>query len=281
MQIQEFKKRFKKELLKAYQAPEISSFFNALLQDIANMTRLDLALNRESTLSLAQQKRFETALKRLQNHEPLQYIIGKAEFYGLSFKVDSRVLIPRPETEELVDWVYEDKSSYSYENILDIGTGSGCIAVTLAKKLPETEISAVDVSMEALQLARENAERNKAEVDFFWMDVLHPLKMKRKFDIIVSNPPYVRQLEKKQMASNVLNYEPHLALFVEDDTPLLFYRKILEFAKQHLSKNGWVYFEVNEYLEKELISLFQEKKATYFYFKKDMYHKIRMAKVKL
>lgn len=292
MRITDFKKQFKAQLSGDYPSTEIDSFFNLLLENYLGLTRLALALNPETTLTSSQKDQFEEALNRLQNHEPIQYIIGETEFYGLDFKVDANVLIPRPETEELVDWIISDSVSTStsvstsnsplithHSSLLDIGTGSGCIAIALAKNLPRTRVSACDISENALKLAKQNAAGNGVQVDFKKMDILNPQSVRDKFDVIVSNPPYVRKLERAKMQRNVLEHEPGLALFVENTDALLFYRKILDFAKTHLTENGRLYFEINQYLTGDLKTLFQERGITDFEFKNDIFGNPRMAKV--
>lgn len=217
------------------------------------MSRLDLALDHKRKLSASEEKKFEDALLRLLKHEPIQYIIGETEFFGLKFKVNKNVLIPRPETEELVDWILKDlKSSGKKElSILDIGTGSGCIAISLAKELPNARVSAMDISDGALQIASSNAKMNNVEIDFILQDILKTTELPEKYDLIVSNPPYVRELEKKEMQRNVLENEPEMALYVKDLEPLIFYQKITKLAETGLKQGGSLYFEINQYLGKE------------------------------
>jgi release factor glutamine methyltransferase len=212
-------------------------------------------------LTEEQQKLFDEAIIRLQNNEPIQHILGYTTFYGRQFRCDRRALIPRPETEELVDWIVNDWSiangQLSTVKIIDIGTGTGCIALSLAKELKGTEVTAVDISTEALSLARENAEILEArDVRFVECDALGDCeKIKGCYDVIVSNPPYVRECEKVDMEANVLDYDPHSALFVSDKDPLVFYRAIAEFALENLAPNGALYFEINQYLGRETCDL--------------------------
>ena len=246
---------------------------------ISHITGLSIAqLLAEPNLQLteAQQEWFDNATARLENNEPLQHILGYSEFYGRKFKSDSRALVPRPETEELVEWILNDWSTINSQqstvnrqqtlnsqlstlNLLDIGTGTGCIALSLAKELPEAKVSALDISKEALSLARENAELLSAKnVQFIQGDILNHSSLlipHSSFQIIVSNPPYVRECEKKEMEANVLDYDPHTALFVSDEDPLIFYRAIGEFALTHLAPNGALYFEINQYLGRETCDL--------------------------
>lgn len=230
-------------------------------------------------------EKFQKAILRLKIHEPIQYIIGETEFYGLPFKVNKHTLIPRPETEELVEWIYSEfsnqQSTINNQQFLDIGTGSGCIAISLAKYLPNSKVSALDISEEALKIARENAETNKVEVDFFQKDILAAETLPKKYDVIISNPPYVRELEKKQMQQNVLKHEPESALYVGNEDPLLFYRTISHLAKKHLNPEGKLFFEINEYLADELTALLEDEGFKNIQVKKDIFGKDRMIKCSL
>ncbi|MFN4763892.1 peptide chain release factor N(5)-glutamine methyltransferase [Gillisia sp. Q332] len=250
MLVSQIKTKFFDRLKKEYPSGEIQSFFNLLTESYLKMGRLDLALDHGRELSASEEKKFEEALLRLLKHEPIQYIIGETEFFGLKFKVNNNVLIPRPETEELVQWILEDlKSSKTEElSILDIGTGSGCIAISLAKSLPKARVSAIDISVEALKIATSNASMNDVEVDFILQDILKTTELPEKYDLIVSNPPYVRELEKKEMHRNVLENEPEMALYVKDLEPLIFYQKITKLAETGLKQGGSLYFEINQYL---------------------------------
>lgn len=277
---------------------EVDSFFNLLIEHYLQLKRINLIMEPNHVVTDAQAQLLFQALEQLKLEEPIQYIIGETEFYGLSFKVNTHTLIPRPETEELVDWI---KSSYleshteqsrsmnedsqieaSQFEILDIGTGSGCIAITLAKHILKAKVSALDVSEEALKIAEQNAKLNNVEVQFIHDDILKMSYSARnpttKYDIIVSNPPYVRHLEKAEIKANVLNNEPHLALFVEDYNPLQFYKAICEFAQLHLKTNGLLYFEINEYLGDEMVQLLKEFDFKAIELKKDMFGKDRMIK---
>ena len=285
MKIFELKSNFKTALSGLYPSEEIQSFFNILSEKYLKISRIQIALNSEKEISKETVQNFQSALVRLKNHEPIQYIIGETEFYGLPFKVNKHTLIPRPETEELVEWIFcefsNQQSTIKNQQFLDIGTGSGCIAISLAKNLPNSKICALDISEEALKIARENAEMNKVEVNFFQTDILKTKTLPKKFNIIVSNPPYVRELEKKWMQQNVLNYEPDSALFVTDNDPLLFYRAISKLAKQHLQPNGNLFFEINEYLANELTELLKSENFKNIEVKKDIFGKDRMLKCSL
>lgn len=247
-----------------YPRSEAQSIVYLLLLYYCQATRTDILLNK----SLDDHTDWPSIMARLQQYEPVQYVIGEADFYGRKFVVNPSVLIPRPETEELVQWVIAtvkqwSKSSTQPIKLLDIGTGSGCIAVTLAKELPQAQVWAWDVSAEAIQVARQNAERHQATIFFEQIDVLayNPtlVSSDELFLAIVSNPPYVTQSESKQMQENVLLHEPHLALFVADDDPLIFYKKIAQIAKHRLVANGGCFMEINEQYGVETKQLFEEK----------------------
>ncbi len=258
---------FNKELDAIYGKEEVNSFFFLCSEHYLNIPRIQLALEPEFTITKTETNTFFKVLEDLKQQKPIQYILGETEFYGLPFKVNKNVLIPRPETEELVDLIIRCHSECQTErslsaseesqlNILDIGTGSGCIAISLAKNLPNTEVFALDVSKDALKIAKKNAELNNVEITFIEGDILKStchsaLDVESHFDIIVSNPPYVRELEKVEIMPNVLDNEPHLALFVEDNNPLQFYKAITDFAVNNLKPNGKLYFEINQYLGNE------------------------------
>jgi release factor glutamine methyltransferase len=220
-------------------------------------------------------------LEQLKLEIPIQYLLGKTSFYGLDFEVDSSVLIPRPETEELVEWILESQKSKVKSQklrILDIGTGSGCIAISLAKNISEAQVFAIDVSEKALATAKKNAEKNKVELTLIAQNILRTDDLGQQFDIIVSNPPYVRNLEKQEIKKNVLDNEPHLALFVEDGDALMFYRKIAGLAQKNLAPNGQLFFEINQYLAKETLALLTEMGFKNIELRKDIYGNDRMIK---
>lgn len=260
MKISEFKIEFINQLKEEYPPQEIQSFFYLLTESFLNKSRLDIALEPNIDLSPADLELFENALHRLKKHEPIQYITGETEFFKLKFRVDKNVLIPRPETEELVQWILEDLNSSEKKkwNILDIGTGSGCIAISLAKNLPQAQVSAIDISEKALETAKTNAELNNVKVNFTTSDILKTENLPGNYNVIVSNPPYVQEKEKKEMQRNVLEHEPDSALYVKDENPLLFYGKITKLAKEGLNEKGKLYFEVNQYLGEETELLLQE-----------------------
>jgi release factor glutamine methyltransferase len=219
----------------------------------------------------------EQAVSRLLKNEPVQYILGVADFFGMEFIVNSSTLIPRPETEELVDLIIKQNVLSPNPNILDIGTGTGCIPIVLAKFLPSARVSAIDISDQALETAKLNRSKNNVSVDFFKQDILEDKYWDEKLDIIVSNPPYVREMEKKQIRKNVVDFEPHSALFVPDEDPLIFYREILKFASVHLNSGGKVYLEINQYLSGEMAELLQSMKFQEIELIRDLSNNFRIA----
>ena len=277
MLLKEFRLRFNKELSTVYPQTEIDSFFFLLIEKELKLQRIDLVLNNQLSISEEKFKFLHNALSRLKAQEPIQYIIGESEFYGLPFKVSKDTLIPRPETEELVEWIINDCKDKSNISILEIGTGSGCIPIALAKKLPNATVLSIDISKKALAIAKENATSNNVNINFIEQDILNTQKLPQQYDIIVSNPPYVRELEKAEIKPNVLENEPHLALFVADNNPLIFYSKIAELAKGNLSQNGLLYFEINQYLGKETVEMLTQKSFT-TELRKDLFGNDRMTK---
>ena len=281
MQISNFKKQFFSELSGLYPETEIQSFFNILIELKLNLSRIEVALQPDLAISETTITFLQKAIAALKKNIPIQYITGETEFYGLKFNVNESVLIPRPETEELVDWILENskpKTQNSKLKILDIGTGSGCIAISLAKNLSNTDVFALDISSEALKIAKKNALLNNVDIYFSEIDILNTPDLPTKYNIIVSNPPYVRELEKELMQQNVLAYEPHLALFVKDNNPLLFYDRIADLANKHLSKKGSLYFEINQYLGNETVALLKQKGFQNIELKKDIFGVDRMIK---
>ena len=279
MKLSQLKINCTTQLQGMYDKEEIHSFFYLLCDSFLNYRRFDVSMNHDRLLSKPTIARFDSALARLQAREPIQYILGCTEFYGLPFQVNKHTLIPRPETEELVDWILSHfQNQGAVLDILDIGTGSGCIAVALAKNLLRASISALDISHKAIALAKENAINNNVSVSFSDQDILDTKSLEKKYDVIVSNPPYVRQQEKKAMHTNVLAYEPSNALFVPNGDPLLFYRKIAQLAMVSLQTRGWLYFEINEYLSKEMDVLLKEIGFANIEIKKDFREVPRMIK---
>ena len=280
MLIKNYKATFLHELSSLYDEKESESFFYLVLESFHRKKRIDLALEPEMEMDALQLLRWESVLVELKKHKPIQYILGETEFFGLPFLVNENVLIPRPETEELVALILAEEGKRKREEgkvmILDIGTGSGCIPIALKKNSPNTEVYAIDVSEKALATAQKNAALNNVQVHFMLKNILETDDLEQTFDIIVSNPPYVRNLEKAEINPNVLEYEPHLALFVVDDDALLFYRKITELAKKNLNQNGQLYFEINQYLGKETVALVESFGFKNVKLLKDIYGNNRM-----
>lgn len=284
MIVKQYRNYFNETLKTIYPITEIDSFFFLLLEEYLGFRRVDIVLKSDFKITQETLNLLQSATKQLEQEIPLQYIIGKTEFYGLPFVVNKHVLIPRPETEELVAWVVSESSRFKTFNtstkqttetkqlkILDIGTGSGCIPISLKKQLPFAKISAIDISKEALTVAKKNAVLNNVDIHFILQDILKTVALDQHYDIIISNPPYVRELEKKELKNNVLKNEPHVALFVENDNPLIFYAKIAELAKKYLNKNGLLFFEINQYLGTETIDLVNKKGLKNIQLKKDMF----------
>ena len=279
MKIKEYKINFINSLLPFYDEMEAESFFYLILENRYQLRRIDLALDAEKEFSNAEISNCNFILEKLKSQIPIQYILGTTHFYGSEFIVDENVLIPRPETEELVDWIVKLNTKLSKKKdlkILDIGTGSGCIAISLAKNILNSAVFAVDVSEKALAVAEKNATLNKVTVTFLHKNILETNHLDQKFDIIVSNPPYVRNLEKDEIKPNVLENEPHLALFVPDNDPLIFYKKIAELAAANLNTNGQLFFEINQYLGKETQYLLESLGLKNIELRKDIYGNDRM-----
>ena len=272
MKLKDLKIDFITKLSVTYQKEEILSFFKILCEEYLNITPTKLLLVGEELINKEQFDMFSNVMIRLLNEEPIQYILNTTSFYGLDFICTPSALIPRPETEELVDWIL--KSEKNKISILDIGTGTGCIPISLAKNNTDYTVSALDISDVALELAKDNAQKNEVDISFISADIFS-YTSEKKYDLIVSNPPYVRNLEKIKIQNNVLNFEPPLALFVDDDDPLVFYRAILEFAKSNLSEKGSVYFEINENLFNEMESLLASYRFSEIELKKDVFGKYR------
>ena len=254
-------KYFREELKNLYPKNELENFIFLAFEHYLGFSKTDLIMNKSKNINEPEFLRLNRVVEELKQNKPIQYILEETEFYGLKFKVTPDVLIPRPETEEMVQWIINDTNLLKMQGlsqseklkkmtILDIGTGSGCIAIVLKKNLSQAKVLATDVSKAALSIARENAKKNGVTITFQYIDLLKYSKFSvsgfENYDIIVSNPPYVRISEQKQMEKNVLDYEPHLALFVGDKNPLLFYDLISDIALKRLKKNGKLYFEINE-----------------------------------
>lgn len=283
MKLKAVLENFHSALDEFYGKDEVNSFFDLLMEHYLGIKRIDLVLDPDYDINNEENKKFLNALLELKLHKPIQYIIGETEFYGFLFKVSEHTLIPRPETEELVDWIINSHQNPSYENlkILDVGTGTGCIPISLAKYFGTANVFALDISKEALELAQQNTELNEVDVKFIQDDILNPchvelVSVPQNYDIIVSNPPYVRDLEKAEIKPNVLEHEPHLALFVDNENPLLFYKAICEFAQKNLRNGGVLYFEINEYLGEEMMQLLIDFGLKNVELKQDVFGKDRM-----
>ncbi len=278
MKIKELQNIFHEQLDGFYEKEEVDSFFFMLINQFYEVTRIQLAMHPD--LVISNSGKIIESLELLKQQKPIQYIIGSTEFYGLEFNVNEHVLIPRPETEELVDWIVSEFIAKKKSlRILDIGTGSGCIAISLAKNFSNAKIYALDISIEALEVAKGNAELNAVDVEFLELDILKTESIRDlEFDVIVSNPPYVREKEKEKMKPNVLDNEPHLALFVKDENPLLFYNAITQFAYQNFKDNGVLFFEINEFLGSNMIDLLKKNHFKSIELRQDIFKKHRMIK---
>lgn len=271
---------FREKLKSLLEVNEIDFYFKTVLQSIFNIEQTALALSPTKLFNENQKRELEKVLKQLLQEQPLQYIIGKAYFRSLTLTVNSSVLIPRPETEELVNWVLEDHQNLEEkQTLIDFGTGSGCIAIALAKEQPSFEVTAIDFYSSVLDLAKQNAIKNKTSVSFLQHDILQLNTLKLNVDIIVSNPPYIPTSEQREMKPNVLNYEPHLALFVPENDPLIFYRSILEYGLLYLVSDGLIYFEINPRFLSEMKSLILSFKVYSILERKDIFGKLRMLRV--
>ena len=252
MKLASFKKEFLKSITPLYNKDEASSLYYMLCEEVLSIPKSKLIIAEDMDLTIEKTNQLYNCLERLKKHEPIQYVLGKTKFCNLNFSVNESVLIPRPETEELVNIIL--KNELGNKTVLDIGSGSGCIAVSLAKHSPKAKVTALDICKDAIELSQRNAKENDVNLEFINADILN-YKSDKKYDSIVSNPPYVIELEKKHMSKNVLDYEPELALFVKNDDPLQFYKAILDFAKNSLNKNGEIYFEINESYKDKITEL--------------------------
>jgi release factor glutamine methyltransferase len=296
MKLKDLALSFKNKLGALYAEDEAQALFLTAIYHYLKFSRADYLLKKETEVADQDLYPIETLLQQLQTGIPIQYLVGESQFYGLTFKVNPSVLIPRPETEELVEWVLEKVCSSQFSvgtqlptpipiaigtqliTILDIGTGSGCIAISLKKNLPKASVSALDISAQSILTAKENAVLNNVEVEFIEQDILavqHALRH-TPYAIIVSNPPYIKEDEKEQMHQNVLANEPHTALFVSNENPLIFYNAIANFALKNLKSKGLLFFEINEYLGKETVDMLKHKGFINIELKKDMQGKDRM-----
>lgn len=262
-----------------YPDTEASAIAKAILTDVFQLSTTDLYASKDMNFSTNQAEKLEVIITRLRANEPLQYILGNCYFCGLNFHVEPGVLIPRPETAELIEWIIADrKSSDSPIRILDIGTGSGCISISLAKNLPQSEVYAWDISEDAIRIASDNANRLDANVRFRQTDVLGQVPTDTMMNVIVSNPPYITEAERTDMDANVTDWEPDTALFVPDNTPLLFYERIAEIGKQILTPDGTIYFEINQRFGTETVDMLRKKGYRNVELRKDLSGNDRMIK---
>lgn len=272
------------QLYELYEDREAANIADMVIENVTGQRKIDRILYKELPLSQPQQERLALLTKALLQHRPVQYVLNEAWFINLKLYVDDNVLIPRPETAELVDWVVRDLKtgprSADKLCLLDIGTGSGCIPIALKKQLPAYAVSAVDVSENALEIARKNAHAHQAQIDFKQLDFLNTKHWKQltRFDVIISNPPYIKNSEQENMSANVLQHEPHLALFVPDENALVFYVAIAEFAQEHLAKTGSIYVEINEALGQQVVEMFNANGFKKVEIQKDLQGKDRMVK---
>lgn len=282
MKILTYRAHFINQIAPLYDASEAESFFYIILKHINKLLRIDLALHPDFEMTPNQHLQWDKILEELKTFKPIQYILGTTEFFGINFIVNENTLIPRSETEELIELILRSKpDQFSGVKILDIGTGSGCIAISLAKNLPDASVFAIDISAKALEIAKQNAEINQVNVVFIEQNILETDHFNENFDFIVSNPPYVRNLEKFEISENVLNYEPHIALFVDDADPLLFYQKIAFLAAKSLTDRGVLFFEINQYLGKETVELLKKLNFNNIELFQDVYGNDRMIRCTL
>ena len=279
MTFSDLEKQFSAELSDIYAKEEAAMLCFLSVQHRFNWTKASYLLNKQEVISDTDTTNFLDILSQLKTSKPIQYILGETDFYGRTFRVNPAVLIPRPETEELVKWVVETVSTKNI-SLLDIGTGSGCIAISLKIEIPEAVVVAIDLSADALALAQENASLHKAVVTFIEKDVLqmHPTDLATTFDMVVSNPPYIALAEKELMKTNVLANEPHVALFVPNTNPLIFYERIAALAQAKLNLGGFLFFEINERFGKEVLALLVKKGFKHVELRQDLSGKDRMVK---
>jgi len=276
MNFKALKEHFISEMAGYEEPQEALALYYMAIEHVTGMARGKLLLQQETAVNAEEFNACQKIIKQLKQRKPIQYILNEAHFYGLTFYVDPSVLIPRAETEELVGWILEEvKPTLSKGKLLDIGTGSGCIAISLKKQLEDWEVYAMDISAAALAVARPNAEKNKVQVDFIEADVL-TYSGGQKYTLIVSNPPYVKEDEKETMHANVLDNEPHSALFVSNHDPLVFYKAIADLALKNLENGGYLFFEINEYLGEETLAMLSAKGFKNIELRKDMQGKDRM-----
>ena len=270
----------KDKLKDFYPERELSSIIKILLTEFFSLSSIEIYGGKDKIFSQKEMDDLDVIIERLKKYEPIQYILGYEMFYGRKFKVTKATLIPRPETVELIDWIISDSKDGDCK-IVDIGTGTGCIAISLAANLSGSKVEGWDISEDALKVASDNAAINGVYVKFRNIDILKFTPQADKYDVIVSNPPYITEAEKSEMDSNVLDWEPNIALFVNNNDPLLFYRKIAYIAKETLRNNGRLYFEINRNFSKEMVDMLKEIGFVDIEVRKDCFGNDRMVKAKI
>ncbi|WP_018613343.1 peptide chain release factor N(5)-glutamine methyltransferase [Segetibacter koreensis] len=282
MTIQFAYKQLLARLYEIYDSREAANIADWVIENVTGQRKIDRIIYKDLPVSEAQQLQLAKLAEELLQHKPVQYVLGEAWFADMKLMVNKSVLIPRPETEELVEWMSEDikKSGDTEILLVDVGTGSGCIAIAMKKKLPGLKVSAIDVSKDALEVAKLNSLKQKTNVEFLHLDFLNENEWNNlnKYDIIASNPPYIKESEAAEMQKNVLQYEPHLALFVPNENALTFYEAIARFSREHLKPNGSVYVEINEALGDQVVKVFAKNGLSEIILKKDLQGKDRMVK---
>lgn len=282
MLLKQIKEIYHRELDEIYPKQEVDSMFYLVIEHFLGLERFILAIDPEIVITKEEEQYLFEGLSKLKKEQPIQYVLGETTFMDLKIMVNESVLIPRPETEELVNWVLEDIENLDGNlMVIDIGTGSGCIAISLSRLKPNLNVTAIDISRSALELAKKNALINEVDVQFNLVDILKARSLGKNFDIIISNPPYVREMERDKMRNNVLQNEPNSALFVPDEDPLLFYRTIAKLARDGLTRNGALYLEINQYLGEDVKMLLKEFNFSEIELRKDIFGNDRMIRAKL
>lgn len=282
MLLKEIKEIYHRELDEIYPKEEVDSMFYLMIEHFLGLERFILVINPEIVITKEEEQYMFEGLSKLRKEQPIQYVLGETTFMDLKILVNESVLIPRPETEELVNWALEDINEMDDDlEIIDIGTGSGCIAISLAKLKPYLKVTAIDISGPALEVAKKNALINEVDVEFREVDILKARPIGKNYDIIISNPPYIREMERDNMRNNVLQNEPYSALFVSDEDPLLFYRTIAKLARDGLKENGVLYLEINQYLGEDVKMLLRDFNFSEIELRKDIFGNDRMIRAKL
>jgi release factor glutamine methyltransferase len=280
MKLIEARNQFRTSLKGLHTVAECDYYFKMILSSLLDIDPISIALEPNLNLQSSQQSKLKSVLEDLLTEKPLQYILGEVPFRKLNLKVNPSVLIPRPETEELVGWILEDYTKLNHKvELIDLGTGSGCIALSLKKEQSFFSVYALDIDQPILDLVQQNAEENKLEINCIKGDINELFRLKLKVEVIVSNPPYITPKEKEEIKNNVLNFEPYQALFVPQDNPLLYYQKILEYAEESLQSKGRIYFEINPLFESEMEALIFSFDSYTITKRLDIFGKIRMLRL--